>query len=149
MMKLFLLNVEERKMIRQFGWLMGGVFAVVFGLVLPWTHEFKTDLWSYQYGNLKFPLWPWVVSITFWSFALIFPLALKPVYKVWMLIGHVLGWINTRIILAILFYMLIFPMGLLMRLFGNDPMHKSYDKKLNTYRVIHPVPDKTHVEKPY
>jgi len=35
-------------------------------------------------------------------------------------LGHVLGWINARIILGIVFFVVVMPIGLVMRLFGKD-----------------------------
>lgn len=74
---------------------------------------------------------------------------LLPVYRRWMAIGHVLGWINTRIILGIMFYLLFLPVGLAMRLLGKDPMARSIDESIATYRVTHARPKKDHVERPY
>ena len=45
--------------------------------------------------------------------ALVWPRSLTQVYRLWMTVGEVLGWINTRIILGVLFYLLFTPMGLL------------------------------------
>ena len=66
-----------------------------------------------------------------------------------MAIGNVLGWINTRIILGIMYYVLFLPFGLIMQLFAKDPMARKIDKSLKTYRVESTIPTKDHVEKPY
>lgn len=50
------------------------------------------------------------------------PSLLRPVYRGWMRFGEVLGWINTRIILTLVFFLVVTPIGLLMRLFGRSPM---------------------------
>jgi len=54
---------------------------------------------------------------------------LKPVYAAWMSFASVLGWINTRIILAILFYLVLTPMGLAMRLLGVDLLERKEKKE--------------------
>ena len=71
---------------------------------------------------------PWVV-ITLVSIAAVLsllsaiaPSLLRPVYRGWMRLGEVLGWINTRIILTLVFFLVVTPIGLLMRLFGRSPM---------------------------
>jgi hypothetical protein len=44
--------------------------------------------------------------------------ALLPLYRTWIKFGDTLGWINSRIILGAVFYLLIMPMGLVLRLLG-------------------------------
>jgi hypothetical protein len=39
-----------------------------------------------------------------------------------MAFGHVLGWINTRLIMGLVFVAMVIPTALLLRLFGKDPM---------------------------
>ncbi len=53
-----------------------------------------------------------------------------------MWVGHVMGWVNTRIILGILFYGVVTPMGLIMKLTGRDPMRSAFDPDAQTYRVV-------------
>lgn len=50
------------------------------------------------------------------------PSLLKPVYRVWMWIGEGLGWINTRILLTLVFFLVVTPIGIVMRLFGRSPI---------------------------
>ena len=68
--------------------------------------------------------------------ALVAPRVLGPVYRVWMAAGEALGWVNTRILLGLVFYGLITPMGLIMRLFGNDAMRRAYEPDVESYRVV-------------
>ena len=53
------------------------------------------------------------------------------------------------IILGILFYVIVLPVGLLMRLFGKDPMARKFDSHTDTYRVKSTDQAKNHMEKPY
>lgn len=111
------------KELRQFGLLVGGVFAVI-GL---WPVVFRGEsprLWAMVLGGLLMVLGGTV------------PQSLKQVHRGWMKVGHVLGAINTKIILGIVYYGLITPMGLAMRFMGKDPMHRVLDKKVITYRVV-------------
>ncbi len=93
---------------RQFGFL----FAAVFTLVAFW------------------PLWPprtpdlyWLLGAGAWlTVALVYPKGLAPLYRAWMAFGHVLGWINTRVILGLVFFVVVTPIGLIMRLLGKDPL---------------------------
>jgi hypothetical protein len=135
------MNIEDKKLdkkhLREFGLITGAILVCLFGLFLPWLLEYK------------FPSWPWIIAGILWAWALLLPATLKPVYRVWMKIGHVLGWINTRIILGIMFYIIFLPVGLILKLAGKDPMTRKLNKAQGTYRVIHPVPPKNHVERPY
>ena len=60
------------------------------------------------------------ISGTFIGLGLIIPIILKPIYIVWMVFAVVLGWFMTRFILSLLFYVIITPIGLIMRAFGKD-----------------------------
>ena len=81
--------------------------------------------------------------------ALLAPTTLKPVYIGWMKFGNVMNWINTRIILGILFYGIFLPIGIVMRVFGKDPMQRKLDRELSSYRVQSQNNEKSNVERPY
>lgn len=127
----------DKKELRSFGLVTGGLTPVFFGLLIPWL---------FDHG---FPTWPWIVGVILAALGLIIPVALKPIYRIWMTIGYYLGWINTRIILTIMFYLLILPVGFIMRLFGKDPMARSMSDEQKSYRVQSALQDKKHVERPY
>jgi len=113
----------DKKTLRQFGFLMASVFAVLFGLILPWV--FGKDI----------PRWPWYFACGFALPALIFPPSLKYIYILWMKFGMVMGAINSRIILGLFFYLMLTPIGLVMRLLGNDPMRRKISDDQVTYRI--------------
>ena len=85
----------------------------------------------------------------FWILALVLPESLRKVNQVWIKVGNVLGWINTRIILGIMFYLLIFPIGLLLKVFGKDAMNRKLDANSDSYRRISKQRDRKHLEKPF
>jgi len=115
--------ISNKKELRDFGLLMGSLFIVFFGLLLPWLF------------NAIFPLWPWIVAGVLAMLALIVPIALKPVYQGWMFLALILAWINTRLILSLIFFLLITPMGLVMRLFGKNAM-KNKSPESESYRNL-------------
>jgi len=63
-----------------------------------------------------------VVAALFALSALIAPVMLAPVYRWWMRFAEILGWINTRILLILIFYLVVTPLGLVMRLFRRPPL---------------------------
>ena len=99
--------------------------------------------------SLNYVKWPWILGGVLILWALLAPTTLKPVYVGWMKFGNVMNWINTRIILGILFYGIFLPIGVVMRLFGNDPMYRKLDSGLSSYRVTSDNDDKNNVERPY
>ena len=123
--------------LRKFGLVFGAIVAVLFGLFLPWVFDFA------------WPVWPWIVSGISCSWALVHPDSLIFIYRIWMKFGHVMGWINTRIILGIMFYVIFFPAGVLMRLVAKDPMARKLDAETKSYRIESEVPEKNHIERPY
>ena len=125
------------KELRQFGVIMGVFIVLFFGLLIPW-------IWG-----LSFSTWPWIASAVFAGLAVVIPVVLKPIYSVWMKLAHVLGWINTRLLLSLVFYLIILPIGVILRLSGKDPMHRKLDPELQTYRVKSKQPSIDHLEKPF
>jgi hypothetical protein len=130
-------HITPTKKLREFGLLLGAIFPVLFGILLPWL--FDHDI----------PYWPWIISAIFVIWALAWPEGLKPVQKYWNQFGNILGWINSRIILGALFFILITPFGLIMRLVGHDPMSRKIDPKLKSYRVPSTAHDNKYMERPF
>ena len=128
----------DDKGLRKFGLTTGVIIVILFTLFFPWVFDMAT-----------MPLWPWVLAGLLWLPALIMPSVLRPVYTTWMKIGHAIGWVNTRIILGLLFYVMILPMGLIMRLFGKDPMARKTDKSASSYRIKSSSEAKERLEKPF
>jgi hypothetical protein len=97
---------------------------------------------------------PWVV-MTLVSIAAVLsvlaavaPSLLRPVYRGWMRVGEVLAWINTRIILTLVFFLVVTPIGLLMRLFGRSPITTARRDSYWTDVEPHSYGDR-HVEKQF
>ena len=61
------------------------------------------------------------------------PVVLKPIYWIWMILAVILGWIMTRVILSLLFYAVITPIGTFSRLFGNKFLDLKWDKSKDSY----------------
>jgi uncharacterized protein involved in cysteine biosynthesis len=60
---------------------------------------------------------------------------IKPAYDLWMKFAAVLAWINTRLILIAMFYLVFTPIGLIMRLFGSDQLGLRIEKDKRSYWV--------------
>jgi len=93
----------------------------------------------------------WALAVAAWLTlqAVLYPRGLTGVYRAWMAVGAVLGWINTRIILSIGFFGLIFPLAVVMRLQGKDPMRRGFDPEAKSYRVPRTPRPSSHMKHPY
>lgn len=111
------------KQLRSFGLTVGGVFLLI-------------GLWPLVWRGEGMRFWAVIPAAVLIPLGLILPRVLAPLYKGWMAVGHVLGWINTRIILGVLYYGLVVPMGLAMKLLGHDPMRRAWVPGMDTYRVV-------------
>lgn len=107
--------------LRRFGLTTGLIFAGLLGFVLPW-------LWGAQPHR-----WPWIAGAILCSLALVAPRSLAPFYQGWMRLALVLGWINSRLILGIVFVLVLTPMGLVMRLLGKDPLQRQFEPERSSY----------------
>jgi hypothetical protein len=74
-----------------------------------------------------------VAALLFSILAWIMPLALKPLYIVWMRLAFILSWFNTRVLLITVFYLFISPIAMIMKLCGRDLLDQRIDKAKKTY----------------
>ncbi|HYQ72323.1 MAG TPA: SxtJ family membrane protein [Gammaproteobacteria bacterium] len=130
-------SAPDRRELRNFGLVFSGGLIFFFGLVLPWIFE------------RPWPLWPWVGAGLFSGAGLVIPGVLRPVHYVWLKLGHVLGWINTRIILGLVFFVMFAPVALALRIFGKDPLHRKLDRQAETYRIVSEKLPRERMEKPF
>jgi len=114
-------EVRKRKDIRIFG-LMSGIAVLVIFEVFP--------LLKGRTANL----WPLITALVIFTVAFVKPAILKPLYAAWIKIAGILGWINTRIALGLLYYAVFFPLGYLKRMIRKDPLEREYDINVVTYR---------------
>jgi len=74
-----------------------------------------------------------IASLVFLILAYLMPAWLKPVYIFWMKLAFVLGWINTRVLLLIMFYLVFTLIGIVTRLLRIDLLEKKIDKTRESY----------------
>ena len=120
----------DNKAIRDFGILIGFILLIIAGIL------FYKERESYDLIIL--------LGILFIGLGLGMPIILKPFYLVWMNFAVVLGWLMTRLILGLLFYVIVSPIGLISRLFGkeflelkNSSLNSSYWNYKNSRRISH------------
>lgn len=110
---------ETKQDLRKFG-LTVGIVLVVIGILLFYFEKSSAIYFAVIGGSLIL-------------FGILFPQLLKPLNKIWMGLAIILGFIMTRVILSILFYLVITPIGSLAKVFGKKFMVLKYDKSVKSY----------------
>ena len=130
-------STPDKQELRKFGLIFAGMFILIFALLLPW-------IW-----DKSSPTWAWIVAAVFAAAGLLVPMALGPVYRLWMKIGLVLGWINTRIILGLVFFLIFAPVALFFRLVRKDILKQRLDASASSYRIASEQPPRDRMERPF
>lgn len=122
------MNIENQKKtevpqqhLRSFGLLMGGVLTLI-------------ALWPLVIRQEGIRLWAIVLASLFILGALLQPGWLRPLYTGWMKVGHILGFVNTRIILSLGYFLVFTPIGLIRRIMGKDSLNRRFESQRSTYR---------------
>ena len=111
----------ERGSERSFGF----VFTVAFLLIatVPFFTTGKTHYWALIAGSV-------VGLIT-----LFYPSLLKPFNILWFKFGMLLGAIIAPIVMMVIFFVVVTPIGLLMRIFGKDPLRLKKHPEVESYWI--------------
>jgi hypothetical protein len=110
---------EDKRSLRNFGLTVGSVLLVI-GITL-----YLLDKSSFIYFG--------GIGIILILFGLALPNVLRPINKVWMTLAIILGWFMSRVILIILFYLIITPIGFLLKIFRKDPLKLKWDNSITSY----------------
>ena len=102
----------SKKQLREFGFLIGFGFPILIGWIIP------------AIGGHLFRTWTLWISIPSLIIGILKPRLLFYPYKGWMELGLALGWINSRIILGLVYLIILQPIALTMKIFGYDPLRK-------------------------
>ena len=83
------------------------------------------------FNNQEYYMNFFYIAFSFIIIGLIIPKFLKPIYKIWMILAIVLGWFMTRIILSLVFFIIITPIGIFLRLKGKDFLNLKKDNQVS------------------
>jgi multisubunit Na+/H+ antiporter MnhG subunit len=128
-------KASEREL-RGFGLVLGGLFVAFFAALPFWRHR-------------EVFVWPWPAAVLLWSAALIAPRALAWPHRLWSGLGEGLGWVNTRVILGAIFFLMITPVSIITRSCRRDPLRRRFETSLDTYATASRSRDRESMEKPY
>ena len=96
----------------------GIVFFIVFLLIA---------LYPFTYGG-EIRIWSLIISILFLILGLLNSKILAPLNKIWFKFGILLGRIVSPLIMGIIFFLVVTPIGFIMRLLGKDVLNLKYNK---------------------
>ena len=115
--------------LRKFGLMVGGVF-VLLGVLFLLRHR---------------PTYPYFVGVgaALIIFGAVWPRALKYIYIAWMALAFTLGFVMSNVLLVLLFFLLITPLGLLARLFQKDFLARKWNQGAASYWIQIPRETKT------
>ena len=114
------LKKEKNKSNKSFGI----VFFIFFLIIALW--PLMND------GEIR--IWSIILALLFLILGLINSKILTPLHRLWIKLGYFLGYFVSPIIMGIIFFLIISPVGIIMRLFGKDTLMKKYSKK-STYWI--------------
>lgn len=127
----------DRNELRKFGLVTGAIVAVLFGGLIPW-------MWDFRY-----PIWPWIVFGLLAALAIFAPMLLQSVHRNWMRIGLLISKVTTPILMGVIFFLVIMPVGIIIRLAGRDLLHRKLESSTDTYRVDPHAAGEGSLENPY
>ena len=114
-------NIKSgRKDLKSFGFIIGFILMLI--SVFLFFREKDSSIYFFSIG------------LIFNGLGIIIPAALKPFYKIWMTFAIIIGWVMTRVILSVLFYLIISTIGIFARLVGKDFLNlkpKNYESYWN------------------
>jgi hypothetical protein len=110
---------ESEKDLRKFGLTVGFVLVII-----------SAALFYFEKSSAVYFA---IIGAMLILIAVIYPKILKPLNKIWMSLAILLGYVMSRIILTILFYLVLTPIGLLAKLFGKKFLDLKYDNSAETY----------------
>ena len=105
-------------------------FGITMGIVMLLISAY---LYWQDYSSLIYFL---VTGLVLFIAAFVLPKSLKYLYNIWMTFAAIMGFIMSRVILSILFFLLFTPVGLFTRLIRKDLLKKRWDKGANSYWIL-------------
>jgi len=113
---------DELKSLRQFGTSLAAIL-VILGAI------------NFLKGRMGWYPWFFGLSFIVILLVLISPKSLRPIHIVFTKIAHAIGWFNTRAVLIIIYYILVTPTAIIMKIFGKDPLNRKICKNESSYWV--------------
>lgn len=104
------------------------------------------------YSSNSIKIWPLLFIFIWFTVLFLYSKLLIPIYKTWLYLGYILGYINTRLILLFIYSFLIIPYGLIIKIINKDLLSIKIKKEVNSYKVYRLKDysyDKENIKKPF
>tara|TARA_B100000029_G_C17594796_1_gene963706 strand:+ start:128 stop:523 length:396 start_codon:yes stop_codon:yes gene_type:complete len=92
------------------------------------------SLWPFVLGG-HIRIWAMLIATAFLILGLLNSSLLTPLNKIWFKFGIFLGIIIAPVVMGFVFFFVVTPVGLMMRIIGKDLLRKKYDKKIRSYWI--------------
>jgi hypothetical protein len=114
-----------QEQLRSFGVLLA-IFVPVFGALIWW-----------RTGRPVAATWIWAIGGVLTALYWIIPPLRRLVFVGWMIAVFPIGWTVSHLMMGLIYYGVITPIGLIMRASGRDPLFRSFDRSARTYWTPH------------
>lgn len=101
------------------------VLALVFALILRW----RLQAWP------SWPLWLGAGGFALGTLCWCLPRLARPIYLVWYALSGAVGLVVSNGVLALIFYLVVTPIGLILRICGRDALRRKWDRSASTYWI--------------
>lgn len=130
-------KTKELKEFRKFG-ITIGIFLLIIGSIF-WLKSIE----SYNYLL--------TIGGCILGFGLLIPIILRPIFIIWMSFAAVMGFVMTRVILSLIFYLIFSPVSITLKIIGKELLQEKIDPGLKSYWIIRDkkVYDPANSEKQY
>jgi hypothetical protein len=106
---------------KSFGVLFGSIFLII-------------SFWPLlSFADIHF--WSLILAIIFFTIAFLKPIVLAPLNKTWIKFGEILGLIIAPIVMALVYFLILTPVSLTVRVFGKDLLGLKFSEKKTTYWI--------------
>jgi len=122
--------------LRKFGLVVGGIFVAI-------------GCWPVVARAQPSRLWAVCLGVALVILGLAVPKTLRFGYRMWTVVGEILGWINVRVVLGVIFFGLLTPIGWMRRRLGRDALRLQGVPDSKTYRAPRQARPATHMKRQF
>lgn len=131
------LTRHDTRELRRFGLALATLLVVAFGILLPWL------------GDRPWPAWPLVAGGLVATLALAVPVAVLPLHRLLLPVARLLGVVNTWLLLGLVFFGMLLPLGVALRRLGRLQYRTGFDREAGSYREAVTPDHRTRLEDPF
>jgi len=127
----------DSRQLRQFGFIALAAFGLL-GVLILW----KGGLFGFRFGSAGRPIAVglWVLGAVCAVLSLVWPQGNRPLFVALSVLAFPIGFLVSHVVLAVLFFGILTPVGLLLRLLGYDPLDRAFRKERRSYWADLPEP---------